>query len=186
MKISMETKDFIDRVRYQIRYPSDLLVGNLSMEKINIVTKLVFENIKSDVYVFATGIDDYIFSEEMEDTMYNFSKGRYLLKILFAQEIEESSLPKHFQNMIFFRKLRIFCGVENFKFESIGTNFTPKYVGYPILSGFTCVDRFFPKDEESFGTYMFKFQMKERKLFMNFSTAINNASILKSKNLSHV
>ena len=182
----METKDFIDRVRYQIRYPSDLLVGNLSMEKINIVTKLVFENIKSDVYVFATGIDDYIFSEEMEDTMYNFSKGRYLLKILFAQEIEESSLPKNFQNMIFFRKLRIFCSVENFQYGSSETNFTPKYVGYPILSGFMCVDRFFPKDEESFGKYMFKFQMKERKLFANFSTAINNASILKSKNLSRV
>jgi hypothetical protein len=181
-KISKETKDFIEMVRHQIRYPSELLVGKFSMEKINIVTKLVFENIKDDVYVFATGLDDYIFSKEMEDTMYDFSRGRYKLKILFTQEIEESSLPKNFQNMIFFRKLRIFCGVENFKFGSIETAFTLKHVGYPILSGFMCVDRFFPKNEEPFGTYRFRFQMKERKLFIDFYNSMVNAS--KSKNPS--
>ncbi len=85
--------------------------------------------------------------------------------------------------MIFDKKLRIFCGVENFEYGSLSTG-QIRYKGYPVLSGFMCANRFIAKDnKEHFGTYNFRYQEKERDLFILFYSSMVNAS--KSKNLSN-
>lgn len=187
-KISQKTQDFIDGIRYEIRYPSIFPSKALTSKEMNIVTKAIFENANSDVYVFATGLDDYIFSEEMEDTIYNFSKGQKKLKILFKQDIEKSSLPKTFQDMIFWRQLKFFCGAENFLYKRKIDN--KIFTGYPILCGFMCIERVIAEDGEEYGVYNFRFQEKEREMFIDFYKIIKTSKTMldfeKSKNPSHV
>lgn len=189
-KISKEMEDFIDCIRYAIRHPIASIIPTYlaTREQINIVTKEIFENAETDVYVFSSGLDDFIFSKEMEDSIYLFSKRRCNLKILFKQKVEEASLPKKFQDMIFFGQLRIFCGVENFLFK-FGTN-GKLYVGYPILCGFMFSNRLLLEDGKYIGVYDFRFQEKEREMFIDFYKAIKASKTMldfeKSKNPSHL